>query len=62
MVYVGDHRDNDIIPAKAAGLRTAFIRRGPWGHLWAEDPTVRDAADWRIDSLTELSMLLAQLG
>ncbi|MEV7971425.1 HAD hydrolase-like protein [Sphaerisporangium sp. NPDC088356] len=38
IVYVGDHRDNDILPAKAAGLRTALIRRGPWGHLWADDP------------------------
>jgi N-acetyl-D-muramate 6-phosphate phosphatase len=57
-VYVGDHRDNDLEPAKAAGLRVAFIRRGPWGHLWAEDPKVRKLADWRINSLTELPTLL----
>jgi N-acetyl-D-muramate 6-phosphate phosphatase len=57
-VYVGDHRDNDLAPAKAAGLRTAFIRRGPWGYLWADDPKVHKLADWRIASLTELADLL----
>ncbi|MFD4969537.1 HAD family hydrolase [Streptomyces sp. NPDC058424] len=54
-LYVGDHPANDIFPAKAAGLRTALIRRGPWGHLWADAPDVVNAADWRIDSLTELA-------
>lgn len=53
-VYVGDHPANDVFPAKAAGLRVAHIRRGPWGHLWADDPEVVAAADWRIDSLSEL--------
>ncbi|WP_327106629.1 HAD family hydrolase [Nonomuraea glycinis] len=54
IVYVGDHPANDITPAKAAGLRAAHIRRGPWGHLWAEDP-ISANADWRIASLTELT-------
>jgi N-acetyl-D-muramate 6-phosphate phosphatase len=58
IVYVGDHRDNDVAPAKAAGMRTAFVRRGPWGHLWADDPKVRKLADWRISSLTELPALI----
>lgn len=58
ILYVGDHRDNDIVPAHAAGLRTALIRRGPWGHLWAEDPTVVKDADWIINSLLELPDLL----
>lgn len=53
-LYVGDHPVNDVFPAKAAGLRTAHIRRGPWGCLWAEDPQIVAAADWRIDSLTQL--------
>lgn len=53
VVYVGDHPANDVIPAKAAGLRAAHIRRGPWGHLWADDPAAA-AADWQITSLTEL--------
>ncbi|SNS67348.1 haloacid dehalogenase superfamily, subfamily IA, variant 1 with third motif having Dx(3-4)D or Dx(3-4)E [Streptosporangium subroseum] len=60
IVYVGDHRDNDILPARAAGLRTAAIRRGPWGHLWASDPALIEAADRRINSLSELPALLSQ--
>lgn len=57
-LYVGDHPVNDIFPARAAGLRTAHIRRGPWGHLWADDPEVVAAADWRIDSLTQLTSIV----
>jgi HAD superfamily hydrolase (TIGR01549 family) len=58
IVYVGDHRDNDVVAAKAAGLRAALIRRGPWGYLWADDPLARENADWVIDSLAELPDLL----
>jgi HAD superfamily hydrolase (TIGR01549 family) len=58
VLYVGDHPANDVFPAKAAGLRAAHIRRGPWGHLWAEDPDVARAADWRIDSLTQLAEII----
>jgi HAD superfamily hydrolase (TIGR01662 family) len=54
ILYVGDHPANDVHPAKAAGLRTAHLRRGPWGHLWADDPQTVAAADWRIDSLMDL--------
>lgn len=53
-VYVGDHPANDVFPAKAAGLRVAHIRRGPWGHLWADAPELPGGADWRIGSLMEL--------
>ena len=62
IAYVGDHRDNDIVPARTAGLRSVLIRRGPWGYLWADDPAVRANADLVIDSLTELPALLPQLG
>lgn len=58
-LYVGDHPANDIFPARAAGLRVAHLRRGPWGHLWADDPDVVAAADWRIDSLTQLGSIVA---
>jgi HAD superfamily hydrolase (TIGR01662 family) len=58
IVYVGDHRDNDVLPAKAAGLRAVLIRRGPWGYLWADDPRVTANADWVINSLDELPNLL----
>ncbi|MBV9314437.1 MAG: HAD family hydrolase [Pseudonocardia sp.] len=57
-VYVGDQRDNDVVPAHAAGFRTALIRRGPWGYLWADDPVVRRDANWVIDSLEDLPGLL----
>lgn len=60
IVYVGDHRDNDIIPAKRYGLRTAHIRRGALGYLQVDDPALAAAADWRIDSLLELPGLLSQ--
>ena len=59
IVYVGDHRDNDIIPAKHSGLRTVHIRRGTLGYLQADDAELRGAADWQIDSLLELPKLLA---
>lgn len=58
IVYVGDHRDNDILPANAFGLRTAHLRRGPWGYLYANDARLVAAADWRIDSLLELPALV----
>jgi HAD superfamily hydrolase (TIGR01549 family) len=29
IAYVGDRLDSDLKPAKAAGMRTVFIRRGP---------------------------------
>ncbi|MGW5130490.1 HAD family hydrolase [Streptomyces sp. NPDC004135] len=54
-LYVGDHPANDVFPAKAAGLRAAHLRRGPWGHLWADSPEVVATADWRIGSLSDLT-------
>ncbi|MFF3263067.1 HAD family hydrolase [Streptomyces sp. NPDC002932] len=53
-LYVGDHPVNDVLPARAAGLLTAHLRRGPWGYWWADDPEVRAVADWSINSLTDL--------
>ena len=31
VAYVGDRLDNDVLPAKAAGMFAVFVRRGPWG-------------------------------
>lgn len=59
ILYVGDHRDNDVTPAKKAGLRPVLIRRGPWGHLWADDPVVTQDAVCVIDSLTDLPDLIS---
>lgn len=54
ILYVGDRLDNDILPAHAAGLRTAHLRRGPWGYIHARRPDAA-IADMRIDSLSELT-------
>ncbi|MFF8554136.1 HAD family hydrolase [Streptomyces sp. NPDC015501] len=59
-VYVGDHPANDTFPAARAGLRTAHIRRGPWGHFWGGDDHVHTAADWVVQSLTELVEIAAK--
>jgi HAD superfamily hydrolase (TIGR01549 family) len=58
VLYVGDRLDNDVFPAKSAGLQTALIRRGPWGYLQAEWPEAAEA-DVIIDSLYEVSDMLA---
>jgi HAD superfamily hydrolase (TIGR01662 family) len=59
LVYVGDRLDNDLKPARAAGLRTAFIRRGPWGYIWETHPDMA-AADWTLSSLAELPGLVRE--
>ena len=44
IVYVGDRVDNDLKPAKAAGMQTAFIRRGPWGYVVFGSPVTMAAS------------------
>ena len=53
IAYVGDRLDNDVLPAKAAGMTAIFIRRGPWGIVHAGWPEVAQA-DARLESLSEL--------
>jgi len=53
IAYVGDRLDNDVLPARDAGMRTVLLRRGPWGYLHAERPDAAHA-DLVIDSLSEL--------
>jgi FMN phosphatase YigB (HAD superfamily) len=55
LLYVGDHRDHDLLAGHAAGVRTALIQRGPWGHLWYDEPIVRSTAAFVVTSLTELA-------
>jgi len=57
--YVGDRVDNDVIPAKEAGMFAVFMRRGLWGYLHATRPEAQ-MADARIDSLAELPGLLTR--
>ncbi len=54
VLYVGDRLDNDVRPAASMGLRTALIRRGPWGIIQQNDPEADRVPTMRIDSLTEL--------
>ncbi len=60
IAYVGDRLDNDVLPARQAGMRTVLLRRGPWGHLHAAR---REAAlaDIVIDTLDELPARLDAL-
>lgn len=61
VLYVGDRVDNDIVPARSAGMRTAFIRRGPWGYLHAQLPEMA-LADITVSSLSELTDILVPTG
>jgi HAD superfamily hydrolase (TIGR01549 family) len=61
IAYVGDRLDKDVLAARAAGMTTVFIRRGPWGVLHAHQPEAA-LADHRIDALAELVGLSAALG
>ncbi|MDQ1130290.1 HAD family hydrolase [Microbacterium sp. SORGH_AS_0888] len=54
ILYVGDRLDNDVLPAREAGMRTALIRRGPWGFVHSRRPEA-DLADLSLSSLTELT-------
>ena len=60
IAYVGDRVDNDVLPARAAGMVAVHLRRGPWGHLQGALPEAREA-DIRIESLAELPERLAAL-
>ncbi|QBS44921.1 HAD family hydrolase [Nocardia sp. CS682] len=59
IVYVGDRIDNDVAPAKAAGMRTAYIQRGPWGWIHRDKPEVAELSDWKIRDLNELPGIVA---
>jgi len=53
VAHVGDRVDNDVLPAAAAGLRSIWIRRGPWGVIQRLPDGAQPAVV--IDSLAELS-------
>jgi len=57
IAYVGDRLDNDILPARAAGMIGIFIERGPWGRTHATWPDAAKA-DFRVSSLTEIATKL----
>lgn len=51
VLYVGDRLDNDVLPATAAGMRAAWLRRGPWGLIVRDAPPPGTLV---VDSLAEL--------
>jgi HAD superfamily hydrolase (TIGR01549 family) len=57
ILYVGDRLDNDIAPAQKAGLATAWIRRGPWGHI-LHDATIEAGCLFRLRDLSDLPELI----
>jgi FMN phosphatase YigB (HAD superfamily) len=57
ILYVGDRVDNDVLPAHRAGLRTAWIRRGPWGYVHESHPDL-DVVHLRLESLGGLPDLI----
>ena len=55
ILYVGDRVDNDVVPARAAGLHAVRVRRG--AHALVESP----AETVTIDSLAELPEALERV-
>lgn len=46
------------LSALVGAVTAQGLRRGPWGHLWAADPQVRETADWVVDSLMDLPAIV----
>ncbi|MFJ4685999.1 HAD family hydrolase [Streptomyces sp. NPDC091377] len=55
MLYVGDRVDNDIRPARQAGMHTALVRRGPWATIQWNSEAAQKLPTFRVESLLELS-------
>ena len=60
IAYVGDRLDNDILPARAAGMATFFLLRGPWAKVQARLPEAA-LASARLTSLAEIPDTLMRL-
>src|SRR6195952_3180338 len=60
IAYVGDRLDNDVLPTLTAGMKSVFVRRGPWGWMHAQMPEI-ERAHIRLESLLDLPDRLAAL-
>ena len=60
IAYVGDRLDNDIVPARAAGMATIFLLRGPWAKAQAGLPEAT-LASAQLTSLTEIPGALTRM-
>lgn len=54
ILYVGDRVDNDVLPARRAGMATALLRRGIYGYRHAATPDA-GLADLVADDLHEIA-------
>ena len=57
IAYVGDRLDNDVLPAREAGMFAVFLVRGPWGIIHARRPE-RARASLILDHLSDLPAAL----
>ena len=60
IAYVGDRLDNDVIPAREAGLFAVFLVRGPWGTVHA-GRSEKARASLVIDRLSDLPAALERV-
>jgi HAD superfamily hydrolase (TIGR01549 family) len=60
MLYVGDRVDNDIAPARQAGMHTALVHRGPWATIQWRSEQAQKLPTFRVESLLELSGAIRQ--
>lgn len=58
IAYVGDRVDNDVLPARRAGMLAVHLRRGPWGVLHADWPEAAQA-HLRVTTLNAMAVALA---
>ena len=56
-VMVGDRIDNDIVPAKALGMKTIWIKQG-FGKYW-KISSEREQADYEVDNLSEVLQIFS---
>lgn len=55
-VMAGDRIDNDIVPAKALGMKTIWVKQG-FGKYW-KITSDREQADYEVGSLSEILEIL----
>lgn len=58
-VMAGDRLDNDIIPARALGLKTVWIRQGGWKYALPRSP--EETPDFAINDWKEFDEILKRL-
>lgn len=57
IAYVGDRVDNDVLPARRAGMLAVHLRRGPWGVIHADWPEA-EQAHLRLTTLDTIAVAL----